>query len=53
MDTLTNLDKDIPKLINERIALFDSFENVYLFGSVLKGEMFHNDIDILALCLLS
>ena len=49
MDTLTNLDKDIPKLINERIALFDSFENVSLFGSVLKGEMFHNDIDILAI----
>lgn len=49
MDTLTNLDRDIPKLVSEYIALFDSFENVYLFGSILKSEMVHNDIDILAI----
>lgn len=49
MDTLTNLDRDIPKLVSEHIDLFDSFENVYLFGSILKPEMVHNDIDILAI----
>ena len=38
MDTLTNLDRDIPKLVSEHIDLFDSFENVYLFGSILKPE---------------
>lgn len=48
MDTLTNLDKDIPKLIREHIVLFHSFEYVYLFGSVLKSEKVYNDIDILA-----
>ena len=51
MDTLTNLDKDIPKLVSEHIDLFDSFENVYLFGSILKPEMVHNDVDILAIYL--
>ena len=49
MDTLTNLDRDIPKLVSEHINLFDSFENVYLLGSILKPEMVHNDIDILAI----
>lgn len=49
MDTLTNLDRDIPKLVSEHIDLFDSFENVYLFGSILKPEMVHSDIDILAI----
>ena len=51
MDTLTNLDRDIPKLVSEHIDLFDSFENVYLFGSILKPEMVHNDVDILAIYL--
>ena len=51
MDTLTNLDRDIPKLVSEHIDLFDSFENVYLFGSILKPEMVHNDFDILAIYL--
>lgn len=49
MDTLTNLDRDIPKLVSEHIDLFDSFENVYLLGSILKPEMVHSDIDILAI----
>ena len=51
MDTLTNLDRDIPKLVSEHIDLFDSFENVYLFGSILKPEMVLNDVDILAIYL--
>lgn len=51
MDTLTNLDRDIPKLVSEHIDLFDSFENVYLFGLILKPEMVHNDVDILAIYL--
>ena len=47
MDTLTNLDRDIPKLVSEHIDLFDSFENVYLFGSILDDSKFSNDIDLL------
>ena len=49
MYTLTNFDKNIPELIREKMSLFDSFEYVYLFGSVLKSEKAHNDIDILAI----
>lgn len=49
MDTLTNLSRNISELVRKHIELFDSFEYVYLFGSVLKPEIVHNDIDILAI----
>lgn len=49
MDTLINLGKNIPELVMKHIELFDSFEYVYLFGSVLKPEIDHNDLDILAI----
>lgn len=49
MDTLTNLGKNISRLVSEHIDLFDSFEYVYLFGSVLKSDKVYNDIDILAI----
>lgn len=47
MNTLTKLSKDIPELIKKHIALFHSFDHVYLFGSTLDSSMLHNDIDIL------
>lgn len=34
-------------IIEEHIALFDSFVYVYLFGSVVDTNIVHNDIDIL------
>ena len=49
MNTSTNLGKDISKLVREYMVLFDSFEHVYLFGSVLKSEKIYNDIDILVI----
>lgn len=49
MNTSTNLGKDISKLVREYMDLFDSFEHVYLFGSVLKSEKIYNDIDILVI----
>lgn len=49
MDTLINLSKNIPELVKKHIELFSSFEYVYLFGSVLKPEINHNDLDILAI----
>ena len=49
MNTLTRLSKDIPELIREHIALFDSFEHVYLFGSALNPDVIYNDIDILTI----
>lgn len=36
-------------MIKGQIALFDSFESVYLFGSVLDPKAIANDIDILAI----
>ncbi|MDR0913750.1 MAG: nucleotidyltransferase domain-containing protein [Oscillospiraceae bacterium] len=49
MDTLMNsieIDK-ITYLINQHIELFNSFNNIYLFGSLLSAEKNPNDIDIL------
>ncbi len=48
MDRLIVLNKNkriIQKIINH-IELFNSFVNVYLFGSIIKGEKNPNDIDI-------
>lgn len=39
--------ESIIKVLKESIALFKSFEHVYLFGSVLDFDEIHNDIDIL------
>lgn len=49
MDTLIALDtKDnvIQKIIYH-IELFESFENVYLFGSIINEKRTPNDIDLL------
>ena len=47
MNTLTKSNKMIVKKIRERMELFESFEQVYLFGSVLNFSTTYNDIDIL------
>lgn len=49
MNTLTISNKDIPELIKEYMALFDSFDYVYLFGSALNLSDAYNDIDILTI----
>lgn len=38
---------NITKYIEQNISLFKSFNNVYLFGSILDNNVFPNDIDIL------
>ncbi|MCI6034212.1 hypothetical protein [Fusobacterium varium] len=40
---------DIVKLIRESLKLFDNFEHIYIFGSVLNSDKVPNDIDILLL----
>ena len=47
MNILMESSESIIKVIKENIALFKSFEHVYLFGSVLDFDAIHNDIDIL------
>lgn len=49
MNILMNLNttNSISKLIKQHIKLFDSFNNVYLFGSILNTNKIPNDIDIL------
>lgn len=49
MDTLTglNIRDNICESIRKHMELFDLFENVYLFGSILDITKFPNDIDIL------
>ena len=48
MHTLMDLDNnDIVTLICDNIALFDLFDAVYLFGSVLDGTQNPNDVDVL------
>ena len=48
MGTLTDLDNNrIVMAIRENIALFDLFDEVYLFGSVLDGTKTPNDVDVL------
>ena len=43
----SNIANDISKHIRQNIYLFSSFENVYLFGSILDDSKFSNDIDLL------
>lgn len=38
---------NISYLINQYVKLFNSFNNIYLFGSILNIEKAPNDIDIL------
>ena len=49
MDTLIALNKkdNVIKKIIYHIELFESFENVYLFGSIINGKRTPNDIDLL------
>lgn len=49
MNTLknSNATNNISHLINQHIKLFNSFNNIYLFGSILNIEKTPNDIDIL------
>lgn len=48
MRTLMDLENnDIVTLICANIALFDSFDAVYLFGSVLDSTKIPNDLDVL------
>ncbi|MBC2302744.1 nucleotidyltransferase domain-containing protein [Listeria welshimeri] len=42
-----NQKNNITKYLKENITLFNSFENVYLFGSILCRENIPNDIDLL------
>lgn len=49
MDSLMNSNAadNISHLINRHIKLFNSFKNIYLFGSILNVGKTPNDIDIL------
>ena len=47
MNTLMGLNNNIVTLIKSNITLFEKFDKVYLFGSVLDDNKFPNDIDIL------
>jgi predicted nucleotidyltransferase len=49
MDTLTKSDITdiISQLVMQHLSLFDSFINVYLFGSILSKSGSPNDIDLL------
>lgn len=42
-----NQKNNITKYLKANITLFNSFENVYLFGSILCRENIPNDIDLL------
>ena len=42
-----NSSERIIETIMQNISLFDSFDKVYLFGSILKKKSLMNDIDIL------
>lgn len=48
MRTLMGLrNTNIVALIQENATIFDKFDKVYLFGSVLDDNKFSNDIDLL------
>ena len=47
MNTLMTLKNNMANYIKQNISLFESFDNVYLFGSILKDDVIPNDIDIL------
>ena len=49
MDTLMNskLRNNIKEVIKQHIELFDDFDHIYLFGSILDENKTPNDIDLL------
>lgn len=48
MNTLMSLNNNnIVTLIQSNITLFEKFDKVYLFGSVVDDNKFPNDVDIL------
>lgn len=49
MNTLMNLSisNSIFNFVKNHIVLFDSFDNVYLFGSILNENKIADDIDLL------
>ena len=49
MRSLTNseIPKQIKVIIEKKTDLFMSFEEMYIFGSVVSGKKFPNDIDLL------
>lgn len=47
MNTLTKLNNNITEWIKTHMNLFDSFEHVYVFGSILNSTIPYNDIDLL------
>ena len=47
VNTLEESKNNILNNIKKNISLFNSFENVYLFGSILCKNKVSNDIDIL------
>lgn len=49
MDMLKNECETVLIMIREHIYLFEPFEDVYLFGSILDPDVFHNDIDLLVI----
>lgn len=42
-----NIGNSISSFIKKHIVLFDSFDNVYLFGSILNENKIADDIDLL------
>ena len=42
-----NISNNISEFIKQHITLFDFFDNVYLFGSILNERVYANDIDLL------
>lgn len=40
-------EEEIIKCFKSKMNLFEAFENVYLFGSVLNSQKISNDIDII------
>lgn len=47
MQTNSKLIIKINDRIEENIRYFDSFDHIYIFGSILNSECIPNDIDIL------
>lgn len=43
----SNTRDNISKFIKQHLMLFNSFDNVYLFGSILNTNKTPNDIDVL------
>lgn len=42
-----NMDNNIIKILTENIQVFDCFEEIYLFGSILNESVIPQDVDLL------